>query len=742
MSDTPSIARVIVDLALDKEFDYRIPPDLAGKLVVGSRVQVPFGRGWQNGFVIALAGQSAYPDLKTINGAVGEGSYLADDVLKMARWISDYYACPFESTVRTVLPAPVRKNNAAFRKQKTIAITDAGLAMLADAAAKKQPKQTAVLAWLKEHGPAAQRDVVQQCAVTVAVIKALSDKGAVAAGKENVIRNPFRDHDVMRTDPLPLMPQQQDALQVCREAIAGQGSSPVVVLHGVTGSGKTEVYLQAIAHALTLGKGAIVLVPEIALTPQTVDRFRARFGDVVAVLHSDLSDGERHDEWHRIRTGVAKIVVGARSALFAPVPGLGLVVVDEEHEHSYKQDEAPRYNARDMAVVRGRISGCAVVLGSATPSLESVLNVRKGKYREVRMPHRIDHRTMPKMRIVDLCTGNSEGGKPHVLSEELLEAIRMRLNKSEQTILFLNRRGFASQLLCPKCGEAPKCEHCSVTLTFHKAAQKLMCHFCGTDYPLPSRCPNPQCRDPNFRHAGIGTQRIEEVVTKIFPKARVVRMDSDTMTRRDSYRMVLGDFRSGKIDILIGTQMIAKGLDFPNVTLVGVILADMSLQVPDFRSAERTFQLLTQVAGRAGRGDISGEVIVQTFSPHHWAIQAARRMDFDTFADQELAFREELEYPPYSHMVCLTCRGEDVAKVEQSITRVGEEVRKLCPPSIAIAGPVPSPLAKLKGQYRFQMIFRAKTAVAITRPLRQAIKAVKWPSKVYCSVDVDAVDMM
>lgn len=741
MTTPPAIARVIVDLALDKEFDYRIPENLQDRLVIGSRVEVPFGRGWQCGFVIGFLATSAFPELKLIKRMIGEGSYLADDVLKLARWISAYYACPFESTVRTVLPAPVRRRDATFRKQKMLELTEKGRELLVGDNGK-MPKQFAVLKWLAEHGATAQRELVAQCAITPAVIKALVEKEALVVSEGNRIRDPFKDHEVVRTAALTLMPQQQDALNVCIEAVAGQGGSTVIVLNGVTGSGKTEVYLQAIAHAVAQGKGAIVLVPEIALTPQTVDRFRSRFGDVVAVLHSDLSEGERHDEWHRIRAGGARIVVGARSALFAPVPGLGLIVVDEEHEHSYKQDEAPRYNARDMAVVRGQISGAAVVLGSATPSLESVLNVRKGKYREVRMPHRIDHRNMPVMRIIDLNAGREPGSKPNMLSGELIEAIRSRLNKAEQTMLFLNRRGFSSQLLCPGCGEAPKCEHCSVTLTYHKAAQKLMCHFCGTEYPVPKCCPNPQCRLPDFKYAGLGTQRIEEVVKRIFPKARVHRMDSDTMTKRESYRTVLGDFRSGKIDILIGTQMIAKGLDFPNVTLVGVVLADMSLQVPDFRSAERTFQLLTQVAGRAGRGDISGEVIVQTFSPHHWAVQAARRMDFDTFADQELAFREELDYPPYSHITCLTVRGEDEKKVEAVIGQVAEQIRAIGPAGVNIAGPVASPLAKLKGHYRFQMIFRSRSAAAAARPLREAIRKVKWPRNIYGAIDVDALDMM
>ncbi|HMO50705.1 MAG TPA: primosomal protein N' [Kiritimatiellia bacterium] len=742
MSGTYPIARVIVELALDREFDYLIPESLRGAIVIGSRVEVPFGRGWQFGFVVALLPTSSYAEPKVIKRVVGEGSYLNEEVLKLARWISDYYVCPFELCVRTVLPAPIRKNNQAFKRQAMLSITDAGRALLADADyEKKSPRQAAVLRWLGEQGTAPRRDAAHACAATPAVIKALLDKGAVTTGQTVDRRDPFKDHEVLPTTPLTLMPQQEEALRICREAIDWNKAS-VLLLHGVTGSGKTEVYLQAIAHAIQCGKGAIVLVPEIALTPQTVDRFRGRFGDVVAVLHSDLSDGERHDEWHRIRRGDARIVVGARSALFAPVPALGLIVVDEEHEASYKQDEAPRYNARDMAVVRGHLAGCAVVLGSATPSLESVLNVRKGKYREVRMPHRIDHRTMPHMRIVDLAQGREGNAKPHALSQELVEAIRQRLDRAEQTILFLNRRGFSSSLICPQCGEAPKCDQCSVTLTYHKATQKLMCHFCGAEHPVPARCPNPNCRDPNFRHGGLGTQRIEEVVKRIFPQARIHRMDSDTMTRRDAYRTVLGDFRSGKIDILLGTQMIAKGLDFPNVTLVGVVLADMSLQVPDFRSAERTFQLLTQVAGRAGRGDISGEVIVQTFSPHHWAIQSARRMDFDTFADQELAFREELEYPPYAHLVCVTCRGEDAERVERRIGEVVAAMKSRAASTVSISGPAPSPLARLKGQYRFQALFRAKTAVAITRPLREVIRELKGQKDVHLAIDVDALDLI
>jgi primosomal protein N' (replication factor Y) len=738
MSETPRIARVIVELSLDREFDYTVPVHLDGRLTIGSRVEVPFGKGRQFGFVIGFKEHSLFPDLKEIARTVGDGSYLDEEVIRLARFISDYYGCAFETAVKTVLPAPVRRNNAAFRKRKTLELSLAGRAALADEALKA-PKQKALLAWLDEHGATPQNDLVRACGVTVAVVKALEDKGWVVAGSEKQLRNPYRDHEVMPTKPLSLMPQQADALTVCREAIEA-AEHRVILLHGVTGSGKTEVYLQAIQVALDRGLGSIVLVPEIALTPQTVDRFRARFGDIVAVLHSELSDGERHDEWHRLQRGTARIAIGARSALFAPLAKLGLIVVDEEHEPSYKQDETPRYHARDMAVVRGSLNRCAVVLGSATPSLESVLNVRRGKYREARMPHRIDHRKMPHMKIVDLRGDGEAGGRPYMLSEELIEGIRRRLERAEQTMLFLNRRGFSSALMCPKCGEAPKCEHCSVTLTYHKAANKLMCHYCGTEYKMPDRCPNPVCRDPHFKFSGLGTQRVEEVVRRIFPAARIHRMDSDTMTKRESYRTVLGEFRSGKIDILIGTQMIAKGLDFPNVTLVGVVLADMSLQVPDFRSAERTYQLLTQVAGRAGRGEIAGEVIVQTFSPHHWAVQAARRMDFDTFADQELAFREELAYPPYAHLICLTCRGPEEQAVAAVIGEVAALVRTDLPASVTVAGPVPSPLARLKGQYRFQIQLRAPKAVMAARPLRRALAAVTWPKGVTYALDVDAQD--
>jgi primosomal protein N' (replication factor Y) len=510
----------------------------------------------------------------------------------------------------------------------------------------------------------------------------------------------------------------------------------------VTGSGKTEVYLQAIDYVLKQDRGAIVLVPEIALTPQTVDRFRGRFGDIVAVLHSHLSEGERHDEWHRVHEGHARIVIGARSALFAPIRKLGLIVVDEEHEHTYKQEEAPRYHARDVAVMRGHLEKVAVVLGSATPSLESYHNALRGKYARADMPLRVDEQKMPVMRIVDMRQEMAREGRINVLSRDLVNAIQERLHRAEQTLLFLNRRGYATSLVCPKCGYVAQCDQCSVSLTYHRPSDRLICHICGAAQPVPSACPDPACRDPSFRYAGMGTQRVEDVVARLFPKATVQRMDSDTMTRKESYRKTLGDFRTGKIDILIGTQMIAKGLHFPNVTLVGVIYADLSLHMPDFRAGERTFQLLTQVAGRAGRGDVVGEVIVQTFTPYHPAIQAARRLDYQGFCDQELEYRKELYYPPFSHLICITLRGP----VEERVVFSGQALVKALQPLVGerviMAGPTPAPLARAKGAFRHQIMMRSLSAKAMVEPLKQVLRGFAWPKDVDYAVDVDALSLL
>jgi primosomal protein N' (replication factor Y) len=516
-----------------------------------------------------------------------------------------------------------------------------------------------------------------------------------------------------------------------------------VLIHGVTGSGKTEVYLQAIEHCLHAGKDAVVLVPEISLTPQTVERFRARFPkQQITVLHSHLSEGERHDQWHKIRNGESHIVIGARSAVFAPVQALGLIVVDEEHENSYKQDETPRYNARDLAVVRGQLERAAVVLGSATPSLESFYNARRGRYSLATLAQRIDNQKMPVIRIVDMRQEAIRAKGLYVLSARLRDAIHARLDKNEQVILFLNRRGYATHCFCPKCGYVATCPQCSVSLVYHRKDEKLSCHFCGHNTGAPKICPNNECRDPAIRYSGIGTEKVESAIQKVFPKARVQRMDSDVMTRKSLYREILGAFRVGKIDILVGTQMIAKGLHFPNVTLVGIIHADMALHLPDFRAGERTFQLLVQVAGRAGRGDVEGEVVVQSFTPYHPAIQFARHHDYLGFYEQEIELREQLRYPPATRMVCLTIRGRNEDKVAFYTGTLARALGKQIGRDVIMSEPSPAPLAKIQNYHRYQLILRTEKLLRLTDTLAKLLPTIKPPDQVSVHLDIDPLSLL
>ncbi|VGO17397.1 Primosomal protein N' [Pontiella desulfatans] len=762
-----TIAKVVVEISLDREFDYRIPAHLRDSIKVGSQVNVPFQSRELRGFVVGLSNFSAFADkLKEIAGVVGEKPLIPDEIMKLAYWIADYYCAPIENAVRTVLPSAVRKRGASHKKQLVVklvdgasssvqekqpALTDPLLAMDEPTPSaqpngagcsvyeKLPPKQKLVVETLRQHGTMTVSELKERSGCSESPIKTLEKQGLVKIEEATILRDPHAGMELLRTKPFELMVEQKSALDtIC--ASMDKEKPGTVLLHGVTGSGKTEVYLQAIQYALDRGQGAIVLVPEISLTPQTVDRFRSRFGDCVAVLHSSLSDGERHDEWHRIRNGEARIAIGARSALFSPIENPGLIVVDEEHEPTYKQDEAPRYNARDVAVMRGHLQNCCVVLGSATPALESFANVKSGRYELAEMLMRVDDRSMPLMRVVDMCIEKEKDGRPQIFSRELVEGIYDRLNLNEQVILFLNRRGFSSSLQCEKCGYVAECAECSVSMTYHKGAHKLLCHICGAEEQVPARCPD--CKDPEFKYAGVGTEKIEEVLGKLCPNARVARMDSDTMRKKDSYRTVLDKFKTGKIDILLGTQMIAKGLDFPNVTLVGVLNADMSLHVPDFRAGERTFQLLTQVAGRAGRGEKAGEVIVQAYTPHHPAIQAARSLDYDGFCSQDLEFRRELNYPPFSHLVLLTFKGGDEPEVMGAADRFYEHLEAILPASVTHCPPMPAPLARAKGLWRYQIMLRCEHTVKMTRPIRHVVQSIRLPKGVACTVDVDALSLL
>ena len=788
------IARVSLEIALRKEFDYSIPAELAGQIDVGSRVQVPFGPRKILGVVTAVAEESGRANLKPILKVIGAQTLVTPKVLKLARWIGEYYCCAPETALKSVLPEAVRKEDAGWRERLFVR------ALPVSGEFPKLPKrQQDVWNIIEERREILLSELVELAATTAATVRKLEDRGLVSITSEVSERDPYARETILATQPLVVNPAQAAALEKIKAAMDGQkpearsqkpetgnpGSdlrplTSTFLLHGVTGSGKTEIYLQAIAHALEQGKGAIVLVPEIALTPQTVERFKARFSSgklqtLVAVLHSHLSAGERHDEWHKIRQGRARIVIGARSAIFAPVEPLGLIIVDEEHEHTYKQEEAPRYHARDVAIMRGQMENAVVVLGSATPSMESFYNCKRGKFTLLELPERVDDQKMPYVRVVDMRQAMHKEKGPPLFSPQLKEAITQRLERGEQTILFLNRRGYSTSLLCPKCGYVAQCPNCSVSLTYHRIEQKLSCHICGHNEKVPSVCPEPKCKNPAIRFAGTGTQKVEEVLAKLFPKARVKRMDADTMKRKDDYRRVLGDFRAGKIDILVGTQMIAKGLHFPNVTLVGIIYADSALHQPDFRAGERTFQLLTQVAGRAGRGDVEGEVFVQAFTPFHPAIQYARRHDFVGFYEQEIEFREQLKYPPVSRVALLTLKGRNEEKVKFSADHLKRELEKVLKHSstggagvsaslfenseagspgvsphqkskstfkdLIIAGPAPAPLLRAENFYRYQIMLRTRAMSALSRDLAQIIQSLKLPEDVSLAVDIDPVSL-
>jgi len=806
------VARVTLEIALRKEFDYAIPPELAGQVEVGTRVKVPFGHRQVMGCVTALVEHSTHTNLRHVTGIVGRQSLVTAKVLQLARWIADYYCCAPEIALKSVLPEAVRREKDGWRERLIVRLLPATSEL-----PKLTKRQQEILNLLEERREMPLQELLELAETTAETVRRLEDKHRVVITNQVSERDPYAKDVISRTESLTMNAEQAKALAtICKRMDEGGGAGEKVgkresgtasertgslshsptfppatfLLHGVTGAGKTEVYLQAIAHALAQGKGAIVLVPEISLTPQTVERFKARFSHgplqtQVAVLHSHLSAGERHDEWHKIRQGRERIVIGARSAIFAPVEPLGLIIVDEEHEHSYKQEEAPRYHARDVAVVRGQMEDAVVMLGSATPSMESFYNVQRGKYALLELPTRADDKKMPIVRVVDMRQAARKDKGTPIFSEELKEAITQRLERKEQTMLFLNRRGYSSSLQCPQCGFVAECPNCSVALTYHRRAQKICCHICGHEAPAPTACPEPKCRSAAIRYAGLGTERVEETLGKLFPHARIARMDSDLMKRKEDYRRVLGDFKAGKTDILVGTQMIAKGLHFENVTLVGVIHADLSLHIPDFRAGERTFQLLTQVAGRAGRGDVEGEVFVQSFTPFHPAIQYARRHDFTGFYEQEVEFREQLNYPPASRLALLTFKGRNEEKVKLMAEHVTRELEALAsggggagekagkreseqaaadtleliplshPPTfspapaaatplrdLVLAGPAPAPLLRAETFYRYQLMLRTRQMPRVSKVLAKLLEQIELPEDVTLTVDIDPVSLM
>jgi primosomal protein N' (replication factor Y) (superfamily II helicase) len=748
--------RVIIDRAIHRELDYSVPENLTHRVAVGSRVRVPFRDKSALATVVAIPEHSEVKGIRPIQAIIGEAPILSGQLLELARWIGAYYCCPTETVMRSVLPQVIRRAEVGWKKQLFVQparnIDEAEFEKLR----RRAPRQAELLeAIAKLEKPIRAAELLRQISLDNQTLRALVKRGLAELREEAVVRDPHGDEQFIATSNLVLNEEQTHALNEVEQALDAPENARPILLHGVTGSGKTEIYLQAIRAALDRGRTAIVLVPEISLTPQTVERFKGRFAeaqDAVAVLHSHLSEGERHDEWHKIHSGLARIVIGARSAVFAPLKNLGLIVVDEEHETTYKQEEAPRYHARDVAVVRAKIEKCVVVLGSATPSLESYHNAVIEKYRLITLTQRVDQKQMPLMRVVDLRQERRKEKKAAILSEKLSQAIADRLGKREQTILFLNRRGFSTSLLCSNCGEARNCPNCSVALTFHQhfpqagsvsikmMSGRLSCHLCGHTAAVPKKC--PACGQDALIYYGFGTEKVESTVAQIFPKAVVRRMDADSMTRKEAYRETLRNFRTGKIDILVGTQMIAKGLHFPNVTLVGIINADLALHLPDFRAGERTFQLLTQVAGRAGRGETPGEVFVQTYTPFSPSIQFARHHDFAGYFQQELEFRERCDFPPFKHAILITVRSAHEGRAKLSAETLKRRLSEALPEKFILGDATPAPLEKLQGQFRFHILIRGEAIIRLSRLVRETLDKLPFPEDVAVTVDVDPYQLL
>ena len=795
---------VALPLPIPNTFTYAShgPPPRAG-----TRVLVPFGREERIGWVVGPASGPPPGGLRALLEVLDESPTVPPDILRLCRWMADYYVAPLGVTLRAALPAVLADVSRDYlsltetagaasalppdlkprearilealaaagapRSVRTLrrtldnrsiwpevrSLTARGLVRhvtvppapppvltrkmvrivrwlddIADREAlfARARRQREAYEWLEAAGGSAELSALMEGGLGRAAISALEKKGIASVADEEVLRDPFRGQDAAPpADHVPT-PAQRAALDVLIASLDEKKPKPVL-LHGITGSGKTLVYVELLRRVLERGRTAIVLVPEISLTPQTVARFRAAFGDLVAVLHSGLSEGERYDQWRQLRGGEKRIAVGARSALFAPLPDLGAIVVDEEHDGSYKQSDAPRYHARDLAVVRADMAGAVCVLGSATPALESWVNAERGKFALARLPDRVGGGRLPKVRVVDLrevrkAERDPAGGDAwSILSNPLIDAVRERLRRKEQVILLLNRRGYASFVQCHECGEVRRCAHCSVSLTFHKVSGRMLCHHCGYEEPAPVRCDRCGSKDLSFR--GIGTEQVERVVAEAFPSARIARMDVDTTSGKWAHHEILGRVERHEVDILLGTQMIAKGLDFPRVTLVGVINADVGIHLPDFRASERTFQLLSQVAGRAGRSVLEGEVIVQTSLPEHYAIRAALEHDFVGFAAREIEERKQPAYPPWVRLANVVLSSPDreaaAAATERAVAWLSPKLAPSGARAVELVGPAPSPIERLHGRWRWHFLLRTRSVAALTEACRALVEGFR-----------------
>ncbi|PWU00306.1 MAG: primosomal protein N' [Terriglobia bacterium] len=797
---------VSLPVPLDQPFTYALPETLRHRVQPGGRIIVPFGPRKLTGVVLRCHDERPDVAIREALRLIDAEPVLDAELLALARWIAGYYCAPLGEVLRSMLPlaADVRHGkvwsltdagrdaarqlvldasphdpaveilrmldkrplSAAYLKKalpladKTIrALERRGFLIGEQVQAERDPlrapsgrlrielygnsdglklnkAERELRAFLELHPGSHNLKEVEGAVKNASLAaRSLARKGMVSLHREPVAiaSGPVRARHTLNA------PQQAAFDQI--HAAISEKHFHVFLLHGVTGSGKTEVYLNAIESVLAEGRGALLLVPEIALTPAVAGQFFSRFGDRVAILHSAFTDTERSDQWRRIRSGAASVVVGTRSGVFAPVVNLGLIVVDEEHDGSYKQEETPRYHGRDVAIVRAQNAGACVILGSATPSLESRYNVERGKYTLLELPGRIEERPLPTVELIDMRQEFLETRKQATFSRKLLDALAQRLEAREQTIILLNRRGFSSFVACRACGERIQCINCSVTLTYHKRDHRLLCHYCGYAQKVPRVC--PKCTNEHIYFLGLGSERVEEELHHAFPTARIARLDRDTVTGKRQYESILHEFREGNYDMLVGTQMIAKGHDIPNVTLVGVISADVGLGIPDFRAAERTFQLLTQVAGRAGRGSIPGIVLVQTINPDHYAVRLAAAQDYAAFYAKELAFRRALHYPPFSAMANLLVRSEQ----KEAAMRMSSELALLLTPApekLKIMGPAEAPVPRLKNEYRYQFLIKAASRKALNELLRQIHNFAadhKWGATALV-IDVDPLSLM
>lgn len=751
-------ASVIIDIVakdIEKSFEYSVPADMLDTLAPGMAVIVPFGKTTKIGYVVSLSTVPAYDKHSNISSILDKTRLFDDIGAELAEWTAEKYICSMSEVIRLMLP-PGRSRRATNNtiSKPLVNIKTEMYARLSVAGKRAisigeiqiagAPKQEVALKALAD-GPMPVHQLKSDFGVSISSLRSLEEKGLAEIYRETAFREPDFTYPEELSLDLILTAEQDTALAAVNKSLAGKPD--VFLLQGVTGSGKTEIYLRAIAETLKMGKSGLVLVPEIALTPQTAARFRTKFGDRVAVVHSGLGLGERYDQWRGIHEGRYDVVVGARSAVWAPLSNVGLIVVDEEHEPSYKQDRSPRYHAREVAMERARLAGASVVLGSATPSMESRYRADKGAYRLLKLTSRIEDRPMPEVEIVDMKTADREGRSGY-LSSALATELRTAIGHGDKAILFLNRRGFANFIICRDCGNVIQCERCNVSLTYHSTGKTLVCHHCGFAEPVPAQC--PECGSKGIGFFGAGTERIEEEIIEMFPETPVTRMDSDTTTGKDAHRKRLSGFKSQQGGILLGTQMIAKGLDFPEVTLVGIINADTALNIPDFRAGERTFQLMMQVGGRAGRGSRPGRVIVQTYNPDNYAIQAMEIGDFDAFYETEITLRDALDYPPFSELINIGFTSPDEGRVAETAEHAAVMLRNaqdngLLPGVKELLGPAPAPISKVKNRYRWHIVLKTDGSAGVRDFLRKnygKISSAKWAAQDSLAYDVDPMSLL